>query len=78
VKFLAVAVPVDTMMALAKRRLNTRERNINLLSKVSEMPSRNPEEEMLESRQAANRELNTHHPPPVVNRVPRAVTLVET
>jgi hypothetical protein len=77
VKFLAAAVPVDTMMALAKRRLNTKERNINLLSKVSGMPSRNPEEERLVSRQAANRDLNIHRPP-IVNRVPRAVTLVET
>ena len=76
VKFPAVAVPVDTMMALAKRRPNTKERNLNLSSKVSGMPSKNPEDEMLRYRQPRDREPNVHRPP-VLSRVRPAVSRVK-
>jgi hypothetical protein len=76
VKFPAVAVPVDTMMALAKRHPNTRERNLNLPSKVSGMPSKNQEDEMLGCRQARGREPNIHRPP-VLSRVRPAVSRVK-
>ena len=69
-------VPVDTMMALDKRRPNTKERNINLPSKVSGMPSKNQEDEMPGCRQARGREPNIHRPL-VLSRVRPAVSRVE-
>ena len=69
----AVAVPVDTMMALDKRRPNTKERNINLPSKVSGMPSKNQEDEMPGCRQVSGRKPNIHRHP-VLSRVRPAVS----
>ena len=59
-----------------KRRPNTKERNLNLPSKVSGMPSKNPEDEMLRYRQPRDREPNIHRPP-VLSRVRPAVSRVK-